>query len=150
VDIAKVQLERPIQILFEGVAMPHSLVHLPILAVLTAANDDELTDFIVALSDCHGRMRSAPSLHCFEMAGRACDALLDQRDFLLQQLGEHLPEEKWPARTLFAEWITSFQKIREIAAQTEDECEWYAPVNADDGAILAKQLDGMKRYLDGE
>ena len=119
------------------------------LAMLAARKDTELATWLRTFPQCRRVLRSAPSIDCFSLSGRASDLMLDHRSAILAQIAE-LPEfaDQDPGK-VYGEWITSMQRITELAARTEDDCEWHAPADPSESPILGQQLDAMKKYLDG-
>src|SRR5687768_9732702 len=73
-------------IVFEGVTLPRSMMAVSLLAVLAAKTDRELAVWLASFPDCRGNARSAPSLSCFVLAGRARDLMLDQRNEVIARI----------------------------------------------------------------
>ena len=145
-DLTLAQL-RPI--IFEGHTLPRSVMAISSLAPFALVNDHELGAWLLGFPDCRDVTRSAASLLCFTLAGRARDLMLDERMNILDLITERFAASGADAKVIYGEWITSLQKISELAAQTDEECEWYAPANPGESAIENKQLAAMKRYIKG-
>jgi hypothetical protein len=145
-DLTLAQL-RPI--IFEGSVLPASVMAISLLAPFALATDHELGAWLLGFPDCRDTTRAAASLLCFTLAGKARDLMLDERGNILEVITDRFAASGADAKAIFAEWITSLQKISEIAAKTDEECEWYAPSNPGESAIENKQLAAMKRYIKG-
>jgi hypothetical protein len=148
VDPASLTVAQLRPIIFEGRALPRSFMGISLLARF-ARRDAELSVFLATITDCREATRCASSLTCFTLAARARDLMLDERAAILAMLAEQLESIAADATTIYAEWMAGFQQISELAAQTEDDCEWYAPANPGDAPIVSKQLAAMRRFLDG-
>ena len=145
-DLTLAQL-RPI--IFEGHSLPASVMAISLLAPYALGTDHELGAWLLGLPDCRGTTRAAPSLLCFTLAGKARDLMLDERANILDLIDERFAAAGVDSKLIYGEWITSLQKISELAAQTEEDCEWYAPANPSESAIEGKQIAAMKRYIKG-
>ena len=109
----------------------------------------ELGAWVLGFPDCRDVTRSAPSLLCYTLSGKARDLMLDERAAILDLIAERFAVNEADAKAVYGEWLTSLQKISKLAAQTDEECEWYAPSNPCESAIENEQLAAMKRYLKG-
>lgn len=135
-------------IIFEGQALPRSVMMISALSPLAARKDMPLATWLRLFPQCRRVLRSAPSIDCFSLSGRASDLMLDHRSTILELIPS-IPEllDQDPNK-VYGEWITSLQRINELAARTEDDCEWHAPADPNESPILGQQLDAMKKYLD--
>jgi hypothetical protein len=145
-DLTLAQL-RPI--IFEGHTLPASVMAISLLAPYALVMDRELGAWLLGFPDCRDTTRAAPSLLCFTLAGKARDLMLDERANILDLIDGRFAAAGAEAKVIYGEWITSLQKISELAAKTDEECEWYAPSNPGESAIENKQLAAMKRYIKG-
>ena len=134
-------------IVFEGVPLPRSVMAISLLAAVAEARDRELAGWLASFPDCRANPRSAASLTCFLLAGRARDLMLDERETVLAQIEAHLGG--FDPKGTYGEWITALQRVSELAAQTEDECEWFAPAVPGEAPIVSKQVAAMRSYLGG-
>ena len=148
-DSAAVSLAQLRPIIFEGHALPRSVMAISLLAPFALTVEHALGAWVLGFPDCRDVTRSAPSLLCYTLAGKARDLMLDERSAILGVIAEHFAVNEADAKAIYGEWITSLQKVSELAAQTDEECEWYAPSNPGESAIENKQLAAMKRYLKG-
>ena len=148
-DSAALSLAQMRPIIFEGHALPRSVMAISLLAPFALAVEHQLGAWVLGLPDCRDATRSAPSLLCYTLAGKARDLMLDERPSILKVIAETFAVNEADAKAIYGEWLTSLQKISEIAAQTDEECEWYAPSNPGESAIENKQISAMKRYLKG-
>jgi hypothetical protein len=148
VDPANLTLAQLRPIIFEGQPLPRSFMAVALLAPF-ARKDAELSVFLATFPECTEVTRCMASMICFTLAARARDLMLDERAPILAMLGEQLESIAADAHTIYGEWMSAFQQISERAAQTEDDCEWYAPANPGDAPVVSKQLTAMRRFLDG-
>lgn len=148
-DPANLTLAQFRPIIFEGRILPRSVMGISLLANLARKSDRELAGWLATFPDCRDVTRAAPSLICHTLAGRGRDLMLDYRAQVLLLLDEHLATSDADAKTIYGEWVTALQQITELAAQTEDDCEWYAPANPDDAPIISKQIQAMRRHMTG-
>ena len=146
---AAVSLAQLRPIIFEGQKLPPSVMGLSLLAPFALAVEHQLGAWLLGFPDCRDVTRSAPSLLCYTLAGKARDLMLDERAPILEMIAERFAVNEADAKAIYGEWITALQKISELAAHTDEECEWYAPSNPGESAIENKQLSAMKRYLKG-
>ena len=149
VDSAKVTVAQLRSIIFEGRSLPRSVMAISLLANVASKSDRDLAKWLRTFPNCRGDTFCAPSLECFTFAGRARDLMLDRREAVLSTIAEVLQPAGLDAQQTYAEWITALQLICELSARTEDDCEWYAPANPSDAPIVSKQMDAMRRYLNG-
>ena len=148
-DSAALSLAQLRPIIFEGNALPRSVMAISLLAPFALSVEHELGAWVLGFPDCRDVTRSAPSLLCYTLAGKARDLMLDERAAILGVIAERFAVNEADAKAIYGEWITSLLKISDLAAQTDEECEWYAPSNPGESAIENKQLSAMKRYLKG-
>lgn len=147
-ETANVTIAQLRPIIFEGKALPPSVMMISLLAPLVAKTDPPLAAWLTSFPNCRAT-QSAPSMDCFTFSARARDLMLDERETILANVTRFLGPMGADAKTFYAEWFNAFLQISESAARTEDDCEWHAPANPGEAPIVSKQLEAMRRFLGG-
>jgi hypothetical protein len=150
VDYSKLNAAHWRPILFEGAEFPPTVMAIAILGTVLGPKDRDLQQWLAGFADCRGTTKSAESLVCFQFASRARDLALEYRDALLTTITRDLASEGFEPVATLRDWMNALQQIIEIAAQTEDDCEWRAPSVAGEAAIVTKQIDAMRWFMDGQ
>ena len=149
-DYSKLNTANWRPILFEGAEFPPTVMAIALLGSALGSKDRDLQQWLAAFADCRGLAKSAHSLDCFQFATRARDLALEHRDALLAAIVRELGSEGFEPMTTYRDWMNALQQIIEIAARTEDDCEWRAPSVAGEAAIVSKQIEAMRRFMDGQ
>jgi hypothetical protein len=150
VDYSKLNAANWRPILFEGAEFPPTVMAIALLGSTFGANDRDLQQWFAAFADCRGVTKSAHSLECFQFATRARDLALEHRSSLLAIIARELGSEGFDPAMTYRDWMNALQQMIEIAARTEDDCEWRAPSVAGEAAIVSKQIEAMRRFMDGQ
>lgn len=138
---------RPIT--FEGVTFPPTLMGISVLAsilgLVLPVEDDELCGWLHSVRVCCGITKRAPAALCHSCAIRARDLMLEHRSAVLAGITSNLGPHRFDADTTFRDWITALQRMSELAAAADGECEWSAPGYASDPFGTP---DKRQRFLD--
>ena len=149
-DYSKLNAAHWRPILFEGAEFPPTVMAIALLGAVLGPKDRDLQRWLAAFVDCRGVTKSARSLDCFQFSTRARDLALEHRESLLAIISRDLATEGFEPAVTFRDWMNALQQIIEIAARTEDDCEWRAPSVAGEAAIVTNQLEAMRWFMDGQ
>jgi hypothetical protein len=103
-----------------------------ILDPVLGIEDSEFIDWVLGLSTCRGRERSAPADFCARWAQRTADLMLEHRQRVLDGIRERLGPHGFDADTTYRDRITAFQHIARLSASVESDCFWSAPSHPED------------------
>lgn len=127
---------------------PATLMGISILGPVLSIVEEDVADWLWRLPICCGVMKSAPADKCARCAQRAADLMLEQRQRVLDGIGDRLSSFGFDPESVYRDWLLALQRIVELSRAASGDCSWSAPSHPDDQFKTAADAERMLHALD--